>query len=78
MKNAQKSRIFVVEPNGRARMTRQFMGIRKYPHVVPGSIVVVPEKEKNKGKIGDAATLAAIASILASATTIVLLITTLK
>jgi hypothetical protein len=40
--------------------------------------VVVPEKEKNKGKIGDAATLAAIASILASATTIVLLITTLK
>lgn len=78
MKNAQKSRIFVVEPNGRSRMTRQFMGIRKYPHVLPGSIVVVPEKEKTKSKIGDAATLAAVASILASATTVVLLITTIK
>jgi protein involved in polysaccharide export with SLBB domain len=78
MKNAQKSRIFVIEPNGRARMTQQFLGLRKYPHVVPGSIVVVPAKQKNKSKFVDPAMMAAIASILASTTTVVLLITTLK
>ncbi len=76
MKNAQKGKIFVIEPNGRARMTKRVFGFRKYPDIVPGSVVVVPEKPEGDGRFSDPATMAAIASILASATGLAFMLST--
>jgi len=78
LRNAQKSKIFVIEPNGRAKMTRSFLGIKSYPRVSPGSTVVVPKKPEQKSRLSDPATMAALASILASATSFVFMISTLK
>jgi protein involved in polysaccharide export with SLBB domain len=76
MKSAQKGKIFVIEPNGRARMTRRVFGFRKYPDIVPGSVVVVPEKPETESRFSDPASMAAIASILASATSLAFMIST--
>lgn len=75
LKNAQKSGIFVVELNGRAKMTKSFLGIRNYPKVNPGSVVVVPDKPKRDSRLTDPGTMAAMASILASA---IFMISTLR
>lgn len=75
LKNAQKSRIFVVELNGRAKMTKSFLGIHSYPKVNPGSVVVVPAKPKRESRLADPGTMAAMASILASA---IFMISTLR
>ena len=76
-KNADRKRIFVIEPSGKARATRQFMGIRKYPTVVPGSVVVVPSKPPRTEGGLDPAKLAAVSSILGTTATILIVITTL-
>jgi protein involved in polysaccharide export with SLBB domain len=75
-KNADTKRIFVVEPNGRSRMTSSFMGIRKYPRILPGAEVVVPAKIIDETK-SDPARMAATASILSSTTGVLFLIITL-
>jgi hypothetical protein len=41
---ALKKNAFVLHPNGKVIGTRSFLGIRIYPKVVSGSIVVVPKK----------------------------------
>lgn len=41
---ALKKNAFVLHPNGKVIGTRSFLGIRVYPKVVAGSIVVVPKK----------------------------------
>lgn len=41
---ALKKNAFVLHPNGKVIGTRSFLGIRVYPKVVSGSIVVVPKK----------------------------------
>jgi hypothetical protein len=66
----------VIEPNGRARMTKRIFGFRKYPDIVPGSVVVVPQKPEGDGRFSDPATMAAIASILASATGLAFMLST--
>lgn len=77
VKQADKKRIYVVAPNGRANATKQFMGIRKYPKVVPGSVVLVPAKPM-RGEGGlDPARTAAASSILASTTGLLFVILTL-
>lgn len=43
-RNAYKSRIFVVYPNGRSAKSHTFLGIRSYPRVTPGSSIFVPLK----------------------------------
>lgn len=75
-KNADTKRIFVVEPNGRSRMTTSFLGIRKYPRVSPGAEVMVPAKIYDERK-SDPARMAATASILSSTTGVLFLIITL-
>lgn len=75
-KNADKKRIFVLEPSGRSRMTSSFLGIRKYPSVSPGSEVIVPSKIYDERK-SDPARMAAVASILASTTSVLFLVITL-
>ena len=41
---ANKGKVFVLYPNGTARSTKNFLGIKFYPKIVPGSRIVVPEK----------------------------------
>lgn len=75
-KNADTKRIFVLEPNGRSRMTTSFLGIRKYPKVTPGAEVIVPAKIYDERK-SDPARTAAVASILASTSSVLFLVITL-
>lgn len=42
--NALKKNCFVLHPNGKVIGTRSFLGIKVYPKVVAGSIIVVPKK----------------------------------
>lgn len=77
-RTAQRGSIYVIEPNGRARSTHTFLGIRNYPRVIPGSAVIVPAKPQRDRRMNDPATVAALASILASATGVVFLISTMK
>jgi len=48
-RNAFRNRAFVVYPNGRAAKTHQFLGIRVYPKITPGSSVFIPLKPDTKG-----------------------------
>jgi protein involved in polysaccharide export with SLBB domain len=77
-RSAQRGSIYVIEPNGRARMTHSILGIRSYPRVVPGSAVVVPARPQRDRKLNDPASIAAVASILTSAVSVVFLISTMK
>jgi protein involved in polysaccharide export with SLBB domain len=43
-RKAYRSRAFVVYPNGRSAKTYQFLGIRKYPKITPGSSIFIPVK----------------------------------
>ena len=43
-RKAYRSRAFVVYPNGRSAKTYQFLGIRRYPKVTPGSSIFIPVK----------------------------------
>lgn len=74
---ADKKRVYVVDPSGRASATKQFMGIRTYPKVVPGSIVMVPPKVKKDDSGADPAKVAAVSSILASTSGLLFVILTL-
>ena len=47
-RNANKSRLFVVYPNGRSAKTLTFLGIRSYPKVTSGCSVFVPMKADQK------------------------------
>jgi protein involved in polysaccharide export with SLBB domain len=75
-KNADMKRVFVIEANGRSRMTTSFLGIKKYPRINPGVEVVVPAKVYDE-RTSDPARMAAVASILASTTSVLFLVITL-
>lgn len=47
-RNANKSRLFVVYPNGRSAKTSNFLGIRSYPKVTSGSSIFVPTRSEQK------------------------------
>lgn len=76
-KYADKGRIFVVEPNGRARATKRIFGLRSYPKVVPGSVVIVPPKISKDSGPRDPARLAAASSIIASTSSLLFIVITL-
>jgi protein involved in polysaccharide export with SLBB domain len=42
---ALRSKIFVLHPNGTSKSTRNFLGLRFYPKVMPGSQILVPQKQ---------------------------------
>lgn len=73
--NGSKGNLFVLQPNGKASMTRSFLGIRKHPEITPGSIIVVPARPQTNRRI-DPATTAAIASIITSASSLLFIILT--
>jgi len=68
---ADKSKTYVVYPNGQARATKKFLFFNIYPKVIAGSEIIVPEKLTKKSTIG-AGTLTGIATSVA---TLVLAIT---
>jgi protein involved in polysaccharide export with SLBB domain len=76
-KLADKRRVFVVEPNGKARSTKRFLGMRAYPKVMPGSVVVVPPKIIKEDGPADPAQIAAASSIIASTSSLLFIIITL-
>jgi len=76
-KNADRRRIYVVEPSGKSRATVSFLWMRKFPKVIPGSTVMVPPRQVEDEVARDPARTAATASIIASTTGLVFLIASL-
>ena len=51
---ANRSRIFVIQFNGKAQRTKRFLWFLKYPDIYPGCEIIVPEKElRDKFSIND-------------------------
>ena len=42
---ANKYKIFVLYPNGTSKSTKNFLGFRMYPKILPGSQIIVPQKQ---------------------------------
>ena len=59
-----KQRAYIIYPNGKAAVAKNFLFFRSYPKVMPGSQIVIPEKpEKPKTNTTE---IISIASVLAS------------
>ncbi|MBT5422194.1 MAG: hypothetical protein HOK77_04150 [Flavobacteriales bacterium] len=74
--NAIPGRAYVIYPNGMAKSTRRFLGLRLYPLVSPGCTVVVPSKDPLKGKGWNASEWSAFTGILSAVSTVSLTILT--
>lgn len=72
---AKKNRVYVIHPNGEASTTRNFLFVRSYPDVTPGSEIVVPQKPEREPMT--AAAWISISSSLASLTLAVVTIVNL-
>ena len=48
--NANKKEVYVEYQNGLRKTTKNFFFFKSYPRVLPGSKIVVPEKDENKNK----------------------------
>ena len=48
--NASRKEVYVEYQNGLRKTTRNFLFFKFYPRVLPGSKVIVPEKDENKNK----------------------------
>lgn len=70
--NADRKRVYVIEPNGQSRATTNFLWFSRYPKVVPGSRIVVPEKNLEVNRVRDPARTAAISSIAASTASVLI------
>ncbi len=67
-----KKKAYIIYPNGKAAVATNFLFIRSYPKVLPGSQIVVPEKpETKKATTGE---IVGIASVLASLAGVVIAI----
>lgn len=73
---ALKRKSFVLYPNGKVKGTRSFMGIKVYPEVTPGSIIIVPKVSIADGSRVNVTEVVAITSSLTS--TAVLIYSVLK
>lgn len=65
---ADPQRVYVIHADGSSSSTRHFLGLKFYPKVEPGSVVMVPLKHGQDERIKDPSRMAATASILASTT----------
>ncbi len=68
--DARKSKVYVIYANGSIKTTKSFLGIKSYPKVLPGSVIVVPAKKPSKNGIS----LQEILGITTSLATIALLV----
>ena len=48
--NASRKKVYVEYQNGLRKTTRNFLFFKFYPKVLPGSKIIVPEKDENKNK----------------------------
>jgi protein involved in polysaccharide export with SLBB domain len=71
--NALKKSSYIVYPNGKASPTRNFLFVKFYPKVKPGSEIVIPKRRERKGT--SSAEVIGIASALASLAGVVIAIT---
>lgn len=72
--NAQKGKTFVMYANGSAKSTNSFLFFKSYPHILPGSHIVVPAKPTElKNRMSTAESV----SMLASLATVAALVLTL-
>jgi hypothetical protein len=46
--NGRRSKIYIVYANGKAAATRNFLFFKNQPEVLPGSEIIVPEKEQKQ------------------------------
>ncbi|MEZ0542597.1 SLBB domain-containing protein [Fibrella arboris] len=49
--NARVGRSYVVYPNGRKDRTKRFIGLKRYPAIQPGSMIVVPFKPLDNNRL---------------------------
>ncbi len=71
---ADKSKTYVIYPNGEARATKKFLFFNIYPQIVAGSEIRVPEKLAKKSSTG----VGALTAIFTGVATLVLAITQLN
>ena len=71
--NADKKRAYVIYPNGLKKQTRSFLFFKNYPKIIPGSEIIVPERNKKEKR--SAAELIGITSSITSLVAIIRLIT---
>ena len=69
--NAKKSSVYVVYQNGSIASTRSFLFFKKYPKLLPGSKIFVPEKPETSVKAG-------VADVVGYTTSLVSIIALLK
>jgi protein involved in polysaccharide export with SLBB domain len=69
--NAKKSSVYVVYQNGTIASTRSFLFFKKYPKLLPGSKIFVPEKPEKTVKAG-------VADVVGYTTSLVSIIALLK
>jgi protein involved in polysaccharide export with SLBB domain len=74
---ADERRVYVINADGSSRNTIRFLGLRFYPKVQPGSVVVVPSKISQNQQPRDASKLIALSSVMASTAGVLLAIVTL-
>jgi len=71
---ADKSKTYVIYPNGLARATKKFLFFNIYPNVVAGSEIIVPQKLEKKSSLG----IGNLTGIFTTVATLVLAITQIK
>ena len=71
---ADKSKTYVIYPNGLARATKKFLFFNIYPKVVAGSEIIVPQKLEKKSSLG----IGNLTGIFTTVATLVLAITQIK
>ena len=71
---ADKSKTYVIYPNGQIRATKKFLFFNFYPKVVAGSEIIVPRELTKKSTIG----VASLTTVVTGLATLVLAITTIK
>ena len=72
--NADKSRTYVVYPNGQISATKKFLFFNLFPKVNAGSEIIVPQKLKKKSSIG----VASLTTVVTGLATLVLAITSIN
>lgn len=75
--NASRKNSYVIYPNGQVRKTRNFLFVRFYPSIKPGTEIYVPA-QKPKGKLSTGEVIGVVSSLTSLVSILVLLINSQK
>ncbi|MCC6187008.1 MAG: SLBB domain-containing protein, partial [Chitinophagaceae bacterium] len=75
--NASRKNSYVIYPNGQVRKTRNFLFVRFYPAIKPGTEIYVPA-QKPKGKLSTGEVIGVVSSLTSLVSILVLLINSQK